>query len=118
MIAPVGDPDAVVDLVALLQPAKDRDRVGDVGLGDVDRLESPLQGRVPLDVAAVLVRRGGADADDLASRRAGFRMFAASSRPVRVASADDRVQLVQENDDRALGGRTSSPSSRSSNWPR
>jgi len=60
----------VVDLVALLEPAEDRDRVLDAGLPDIDRLEAPLQGGVLLDVLAVLVERGRADGTQLARGRA------------------------------------------------
>ena len=43
----IGDPDAVVDLVALAQAAQDRDRLLDAGLVDDDRLEAPLRARRP-----------------------------------------------------------------------
>ncbi len=62
------DAHAVVDLVALLEPAQDRDRVLDRGLADEDRLESPLERGVLLDVLAVLVERRRAD--QCAARRA------------------------------------------------
>ncbi len=51
----VGNPDAVVDLVTLLESPQDRDRVFDRWLVDVDRLEAPFQSRVLLDVLLVLV---------------------------------------------------------------
>ena len=57
----------VMGLVARLQPAEDGDRVLDRRLADVDRLEAALQGGVLLDVLAVLVERGGADAAQLAA---------------------------------------------------
>ena len=53
----VADLDAVVRLVALLQPTQDRDRVRDRGLADEDRLEAALERGVLLDVLAVLVER-------------------------------------------------------------
>ena len=59
---------AVMDLVALAQAAQDADRVLDRRLADHDRLEAPLERRVLLDVLAVLVERGRADA--CAARRA------------------------------------------------
>src|SRR5207249_2595117 len=55
------DADAVVDLVALLEPAEDRDRVLDRRLAHEDRLEAALERRVLLDVLAVLVDGGGPD---------------------------------------------------------
>ncbi len=57
----VTDLDAVVRLVALLQAAQDRDRVGDRRLPDEDRLEPPFERGVLLDVLAVLVQRRRAD---------------------------------------------------------
>ena len=43
----IADADAVVRLVALLQAAQDRDRVGDGRLADEHRLEAPLERRRP-----------------------------------------------------------------------
>ena len=63
----VADADAVVRLVALLQPAQDRDRVRDGRLADDDRLEAALERGVLLDVLAVLVERRRADAAELAA---------------------------------------------------
>ena len=99
----VGDPHAVVDLVALLQPAQDRDRVVDVGLADEHRLEAPLQRRVFLDVLAVLVERGGADRAQLAAGQHRLQQVGGVDRAFGGAGADDRVQLVEEEDDLALG---------------
>ena len=99
----VGDADAVVDLVALLEPAQDRDRVVDVGLADEHRLEAALERRVLLDVLAVLVERGRADARSSPRASIGLSRLAASIAPSAGAGADDRVQLVDEQDDLALG---------------
>ena len=65
----VQDRHLVMDLVALAQPAQDRDRVLDRRLADEDRLEAPLQRRVLLDVLAVLVERRRADRVQLAARQ-------------------------------------------------
>ena len=63
----IGDPDAVVDLVALAQAAQDRDRLLDGRLVDEDRLEAALEGGVLLDVLAVLVEGRRADRVELAA---------------------------------------------------
>ena len=63
----VADLDAVVRLVALLEPAQDRDRVRDRRLADEHGLEAPLERGVLLDVLAVLVERGRADGAQLAA---------------------------------------------------
>src|SRR5207237_1837302 len=55
------DAHAVVDLVALLEPAQNGDGVLDRGLAHVDGLEAPLQGSVLLDVPSVLVEGGAAE---------------------------------------------------------
>ena len=96
------DPHAVVDLVALLQPAQDRDRVLDGRLADEHGLEAALERGVLLDVLAVLVERGGADAAQLAARERGLEHVRGVGRALGGARADDRVQLVDEQDHLAL----------------
>jgi len=59
----------VVDLVLLAQAAKDADRVFDGRLVDKHRLETALQRRVLLNVLAILVQRGRADAMQFAPRQ-------------------------------------------------
>ncbi len=98
----VGDADAVVLLVAPLEPAQDRDRVVDVGLADQHRLEAPLQRRVLLDVLAVLVERGRADRAQLAAGQHRLQQVGGVDRAFGGTGADDRVQLVEEEDDLAL----------------
>ena len=94
--------DAVVDLVALPQAAQDADRVLDRRLVDHDRLEAPLERGVLLDVLAVLVERGRADRVQLAAREHRLEHVRGVHRPFGGAGADDRVQLVDEEDDLAL----------------
>ena len=94
----VADAHAVVRLVALLQAAQDRDRVGDRRLADVDRREAPLERGVLLDVLAVLVERRRADAAQLAAREQRLQQVRGVDRALGRAGADDRVQLVDEED--------------------
>ena len=75
------DAHAVVDLVALLQAAQDRDRVLHGGLADDHRLEAALERGVLLDVLAVLVERGGADARSSPRASIGLSRLAASTAP-------------------------------------
>ena len=96
------DPDLVVDLVALLEPAQDRDRVLDTRLADVHRLEPALERRVLLDVLAVLVERRRADRPQLAAGEHRLEHVACVHRALGGTGADDRVQLVDEHDDLAL----------------
>ena len=99
----VADPHLVVRLVALLQPAQDRNRVGHGGLADVDGLEATLERRVLLDVLAVLVERRRTDAAELAAREHRLEHVRSVDGALCRPGADDRVQLVDEEDD--LAGR-------------
>ncbi len=94
----VGDLDLVVVLVALLQAAQDRDRVLDRGLVDQHLLEAALERGVLLDVLAVFVERGRADAVQLAARERGLEHVAGIHRALGLAGADHGVQLVDEQD--------------------
>ena len=89
-------------LVALLQPAQDRDRVLDRRLVDVDRREAPLERGVLLDVLAVLVERRRADTAELAAREHRLQQVRGVDRTFGRAGADDRVQLVDEEDHAGL----------------
>ena len=99
----VADTHAVVRLVALLQAAQDRDRVRDGRLADEDRLEAPLERGVLLDVLAVLVEGRRADRTQLAAREHRLQHVGRVDGALGGARADDRVQLVDEEDDLALG---------------
>ena len=77
----IGDAHAVVQLVFLLQAAQDRDRVLDRRLVDEHRLEAPGQRRVLLDMLAVFIERGRADAMQFAARQR--RLRAGSTHPSR-----------------------------------
>src|SRR5690606_20972899 len=89
-------------LVAILQPAQDRDGVLEVRLADEDGLEAPLERRVLLDVLPVLVERGGAERTQLAAGEGGLQHVARVHGALGAARADERVQLVDEEDDAAL----------------
>ena len=89
----------MVVLVALLEPPQDRDRVGHVGLADEDRLEPALQRRVLFDVLAELVERGRPDRAELAPGEHRLEQVRGVDRALGLAGADDRVQLVDEEDD-------------------
>ena len=89
----------MVRLVALLEPTQDRDRVRDRRLADEDRLEPPLERRVLLDVLAVLVQRRRSDGAQLAAREHRLQQVGRVDRALGGARADDRVQLVDEEDD-------------------
>ena len=62
-------------------------------------LESTLQRPIFFDVLAVLVERRRTDALQLAARERGLEHVARVDRAFRCASADQRVQLVDEEND-------------------
>ena len=97
------DAHAVVHLVALLEAAQDGDGVLDRRLADEHLLEAALEGGVLLDVLAVLVERGGADHAQLAAGQHRLEHVAGVHGALGGARADDRVHLVDEGDDLALG---------------
>ena len=69
------------------------------GLAHGDGLEPALQGRVLLDVLAVLVQGGGADDADLAAGQSGLEDVGGVHGALGRACAHDGVQLVDEQDD-------------------
>jgi hypothetical protein len=84
--------------------AQDRDGVRDGGLVHHDWLETPFEGGVLLDVSPVLVERRRADAVQFAPRQQRLEHVARVHGAFRSAGADDVVQLVDEQQDAALGG--------------
>ena len=98
----VGDLDLVVHFVALLQAAQDRDGVFHRRLVDEHFLEAALERGVLLDVLAVFVERGRADAMQLAARQRGLEHVAGVHGAFGLAGADHGVQLVDEQDDLAF----------------
>ena len=101
----VGDAHAVVRLVALLEAAQNRDRVLDARLADEDGLEAALERGILLDVLAILVERRRADDAQLAARERRLEHVAGVHRALGFARADDRVQLVDEDDEQPFGRR-------------
>ena len=88
----------MVLLVALPDPLQDLDGLLERGLLHHDRLEAPLQGRVLLDVLAVLVERGRPDALELAPGERRLEDVGGIDRTLGRARADERVELVDEQD--------------------
>jgi hypothetical protein len=97
------NPHLVVRFVTLLQTTQDRDGVRDGRLSDLDRLEPALERRVLFDVLSVLVDRRRADAAQLAARQRGLQEVGRVHGAFRRSRADERVQLVDEQDDPSLG---------------
>ena len=94
----VRDRQLVVLLVALLDALEDLDRLFDARLLDEDRLEAALEGGVALDVLAVVVERGCADALQLAAGQRGLQDVRRVDGAFSGAGADEHVHLVDEQD--------------------
>ena len=92
-----------MDLVPLAQAAQDADRLLDRRLVDEDRLEAALERGVLLDVLAVLVEGRRADRVQLAAGEHRLEQVGGVHGALGGARPDDRVQLVDEQDDPALG---------------
>ena len=99
----VGDRDPVVRLVPVAQAAQDLDRVRHGRLFDLDRLEATLECSILLEVLAVLVERGGADGLQLTAGEHRLQDRRRVDRPFCRTGADERVDLVDEEDDVAAG---------------
>jgi hypothetical protein len=92
----VGDADAVVLLVAVAKTLQDFNGLLVARRVDGDGLEAAGQGGVLLDVLAVLVEGGGADALDLAAGECGLEHVGRVDRALGAAGADEGVQFVDE----------------------
>ena len=97
----IGDPHAVMKLVFLLDAAQDRDRILDRRLGHEHRLEAAGQRCVFLDMLAIFIERGGADAMQFAARQRRLEQVRRIHRAIGLAGADERVHFVDEQDDAA-----------------
>ncbi len=86
-------------LVALAQTLQDFDGIFDTRLVDEHGGEAALQRGVLLDVLAIFVQRGCADALQLAARQGGLEHIAGVNRTLGGARADHGVQFVNEEDD-------------------
>ena len=100
---PVGDFYAVKYLITLFEAPEYGHRVLHRGLGHHDRLKTALQRGVLLDILAVLVEGGGADAVELTPGKHWLEQIARIHGPLGLARAHDGVQLVDEQQDAALG---------------
>ena len=87
-----------------LRPRRIEIGVLDGRLLDEDRLEAAGERRVLLDVLAVLVERGRADAVQFPAREGGLQQVGRVHSAVGLARADERVHLVDEQDDAAGRG--------------
>src|SRR5580700_12132087 len=85
-------------LVQGTDAVQDLDGLDKRRLVDKHRLKTPLERRVLLDVLTVFVERCCADALNLATRECGLEDVRGVNRTLGCACADERVQLVDEQD--------------------
>ena len=100
----IGDAHAVMLLVFVLQAAQDRDGILDRRLGHEHRLEASRQRGILLHVLLVFVERGGADAVQFAARQRRLEQIGGVHGAIGLAGADQRVHLVDEQNDAAVRG--------------
>ena len=94
----LGNGHAVVGLIVVGDALEDLQCILDVGLVDGDRLETPLQSGILLDVLAVLVEGGGADHLDLTPAQGGLEDVGGVHAALGIAGAHDVVDLVDDQD--------------------
>ena len=99
----VADVHVVVLLEALLDAAQYRDRVLLARRVDLHGLEAALERLVGLHVLAVFVERSRADAVKFAASEKGLEHVARVGGALGLSRADDRVDLVDEEDYLPLG---------------
>ncbi len=93
----------MVELIFFLQTPEDRDRLFNRRLSNVDGLEPSLKGGVLLNIFPVFVKRGGADAAELAPCQRRLQHVRCVHGALRAPCADDRMELIDEEDHRARG---------------
>jgi len=98
----IGDGHAMVHFVALLEATKNGDGVFLAWFVDQHLLEATLQGGILLDVLAVFIESSGTYAVQLAARQGRLEHVAGIHGAFRLARADHRMQLVDEQDDATL----------------
>ena len=96
------DTHTMINLIALLQPSEDRDGVFNGRLINLHRLETTLKSGILLDVFAVLIQGGSADAVQLASCQHRLEEVTGIHAALGFPRADDVVQLIDEKDDTAF----------------
>ena len=92
-----------MDLESFFESAQDRNGVFHGRLIDQDLLESALQSGILFDVLAVLVKSRRADAVELASGEFWLQQVACVHSSLGLSGADDVVQLVDEQQNPAVG---------------
>src|SRR5208282_6395211 len=85
--------------VTLFEAAQNGNSVFDIGLANENNLEAALQGRIFLNMFAVLVERSSANRAEFATSQSWLKHVGRVHRPLSRACTNQRMQLVDEQDD-------------------
>ena len=88
-----------MDLIPFPQPAQDGDRVGHGRLAHIDRLKTPLEGRIFLDVLTVFIEGRGADGSELPAGECRLQEIGCVHRAFGRSGPHHRMQFVDEEND-------------------
>ncbi len=88
-----------MQLILLLEAAQDRNCILNGRLGDEHRLEATGESRILLHMLAILIKCRRADAVKLTASQRWLQKVRRIHRAVRLASTNERVHLVDEQDD-------------------
>ena len=93
----------MVGLVARLQAAQNRDGVFDARFTDVDRLETPFEGRVFFDVFAVFIQGGCTDAAKLSACELWLEQLRRVAGPFGRSGSDDGMKFIDKENNLSFG---------------
>ncbi len=90
------DTDTMMNFKALLEPTQNADGVLNSRLIYHNRLETPLQSSILLDILTVFIKSGCTDTVQLAASQHWFQHVTGVNGPFRLAGTDDGVQFIDE----------------------
>ncbi|MNO82480.1 hypothetical protein D3C76_737560 [compost metagenome] len=93
---------AVVAGITRFEPSQHHTGIGIIWLIDLDHLEATLQRRIALEVLLVFTPGGGSDGAQLATRQGRLQQIRRVCAPSLVASADQGVGFIDEQQHRSL----------------
>ncbi|MCB5293720.1 hypothetical protein BJQ90_03178 [Arthrobacter sp. SO3] len=93
----------MVSLVPVAEALEDLDRVGDRWLLNLDRLETPFQRGILLDMLAVVIQRGGTDGLELTARQHGLQNRGRIDGALGGTGTDQGVDFINEQENVAAG---------------
>ena len=92
----------MIGFESLFETSKDGDRILNRRFVDHNGLETSFQSPIFLDVESIFVKGGRADAINLAAGEHWFKHVGGVERTIGAPCADDKVNLIDEEDDFAI----------------